>query len=686
MISPELLNQVKSTLSSSDDVATVINFLRQITTPEGPIHPNDESELSIWNVAGGKYLSEGQYQDSEQVYRALFVLMIEQQQQMGRVHKGMALQNLAIAQFFQGKSNDAIRLFLAAYIEDTIKLLNCSDKVEQFPASSVLKGLCGVPQSKLFEFRKNVCKMVVPNPPFNPEQLLDSIELKPIMELLQNWYQVYIPNTWRWELQGQQALKKGDFEACANIYNTWTEALVSYQKETNERVHKGHPLFNSGLSLFLKGNRREAFGFFMLAYIEDVITALNVGEADNQPAYRNLVSLIGSPEPLKEIEKEIFTLKQQKILDNPMAVLHILKGTNIKAEKEFEERKQNIISARNEREQKLLADITEKREIDQTTDNTLYVFKRWNSSTPRFPHKGDHQALGGGYFMLWQGKGIIIDPGYDFLKIFYDNKFGIKNIDLIIITHAHDDHTQDLESIFSILNKLNKHSQTKHSIDLILSEGAQIKYGRLLTIAKEFAKFEITGADQNIDPTKTFSKPYNFSIKTTKTAHNEMPWMKTNTGFGLVINLKKQDEPDFQIGLTSDTALESGIAEQYSGVDLLIEHIGTYGKDSLKNHLCDIGCSELIKKLQAIPKLIVVSEFGEELQGHRVEICAQIETQGNKNMPGTEKCPVIAGDKNLQIKLPSLKIFCSDTHAFEDFKEVMDKEVDDNILYLKKEK
>ena len=40
---------------------------------------------------------------------------------MKRIHKGLALHNLGISLFSQGKTEEAIQTFFSAYIEDTIR-------------------------------------------------------------------------------------------------------------------------------------------------------------------------------------------------------------------------------------------------------------------------------------------------------------------------------------------------------------------------------------------------------------------------------------------------------------------------------------------------------------------------------------------------------------------------------------
>ncbi|PKL73825.1 MAG: hypothetical protein CVV29_01490, partial [Methanobacteriales archaeon HGW-Methanobacteriales-2] len=72
-------------------------------------------------------------------------------------------------------------------------------------------------------------------------------------------------------------------------------------------------------------------------------------------------------------------------------------------------------------------------------EDFFLVLRRWNSWTPAITTDNDSN-MGGGYFLFWKGKGIVIDPGFDYLYNFlYKEDLRIYDIDAVIITHAHID-------------------------------------------------------------------------------------------------------------------------------------------------------------------------------------------------------------------------------------------------------
>lgn len=81
----------------------------------------------------------------------------------------------------------------------------------------------------------------------------------------------------------------------------------------------------------------------------------------------------------------------------------------------------------------------------------LHILRRWNSYTPIITDN----SKGGGYFIECNGNGIVIDPGHNFIDNFKKEEFKFADIKSIMISHAHDDHTADLESIINLLYRYN---------------------------------------------------------------------------------------------------------------------------------------------------------------------------------------------------------------------------------------
>lgn len=87
------------------------------------------------------------------------------------------------------------------------------------------------------------------------------------------------------------------------------------------------------------------------------------------------------------------------------------------------------------------------------------VARHWNSDTPIIPRRAlnninyseDFGAIGGGYFLRHHNIGIAIDPGHAFLKSLYEkHDITATDIDIIIITHFHQDHCSDIANYLTL--------------------------------------------------------------------------------------------------------------------------------------------------------------------------------------------------------------------------------------------
>ncbi len=96
----------------------------------------------------------------------------------------------------------------------------------------------------------------------------------------------------------------------------------------------------------------------------------------------------------------------------------------------------------------------------------LMVLRRWNSFTPALADTLN-PSKGGGYFLLFKKEeerlGIVIDPGYDFLDNFFSQGFSITDIDTVVISHCHPDHTNDFPSLLSLFHERNKKLRTYYT-------------------------------------------------------------------------------------------------------------------------------------------------------------------------------------------------------------------------------
>lgn len=329
----------------------------------------------------------------------------------------------------------------------------------------------------------------------------------------------------------------------------------------------------------------------------------------------------------------------------------------------------------------LIKDLNASRVLGHTIGpNMLRTIHKWNSATPLFSH-GISQ--GGGYFLTMKNgwgevKGIAVDPGYDFFDIFRDMGMGIADIDAMIITHDHDDHTESVEGILSLLAKYNDHNEQKKTkiVDIFGSAGALLKFHGLLSATDLFGNREINfkllvpGSDITEVEGVSLKEKYGFTLSVNPAHHTER-WTNQESSVGLILhtNITCRDGNLLKIGITGDTRYEVGQGFKYRDVQLLLLNIGSVEKEEgklLTQHLGMLGCINLLKEARlGKPLLAVLTEFGEEFSGRR-EIISHIIENWAQPMEGTKarELRVIPADIHLEVRLEDLSVRETDTNVF----------------------
>lgn len=264
----------------------------------------DEIELRSIQINGVRNLRQGNYRPAEDFFRKQYEMMCRLQQDLNRrLHKGAPLHNLGISLLFQGKSTDGIRYLILAYIED---LISTKDKLDadENPASRVLRGLCGAVWEDLDPFYDVVEKLKVSEKDLRAPEKVYDIGIDSA-NLIINHYRKFLQDTWKLEVDGQRAIQERKFESALAAYLAWYKALTLYQKERGKEVHvhKGHVLANIGF-IYAQLDPRESMKYYLLAYIEDILSERKEGRARFTSAFQALTKGFGfSEERIASIEK-----------------------------------------------------------------------------------------------------------------------------------------------------------------------------------------------------------------------------------------------------------------------------------------------------------------------------------------------------------------------------------------------
>jgi tetratricopeptide (TPR) repeat protein len=361
----------------------------------------------------------------------------------------------------------------------------------------------------------------------------------------------------------------------------------------------------------------------------------------------------------------------------------------------------------------------------------VLVLREWNSYTPVIPGQ-EESDRGGGYFIRHGGEGIVIDPGYDFIENFHNAGGKLSDVNHIIVTHAHDDHTAELEALLMLLYRRwnlkdldNKPAPKKKQVSLYLSAGVQRKFAGILSYRDEKIKRIVTlSPPSDNDMSQSVGINEYTELTVLPAYHDDVITESTAVGLGFDFQLEngkrrviftadsglyppKRDNQgkkitnnkragEYALDTNAGRALFERYPDKMLGPDLLVAHMGSIKKREFEaltptdssideggwyypNHLGLLGTLTMLDRCR--PKAAIISEFGSELKGFHYELVKKLgETLHNiPKAKGTtsELTFVIPGDLTTVYDITNGKFLCHETCEFEDTEELECRETCD---------
>lgn len=332
----------------------------------------------------------------------------------------------------------------------------------------------------------------------------------------------------------------------------------------------------------------------------------------------------------------------------------------------------------------------------------LLVLREWNSYTPAVPNK-DEPARGGGYFLKHGTTGVVVDPGFDFLEMFAEAGGRIQDIGHIVITHAHNDHTADLESILMLLREFNETRLGEpKKVNLYLSQGASRKFQAIMPLTKcNYIGEVFTMNRTRRDNPQVLTLATNLHLHVLPAYHDDV--LTSDYAVGLGFEFTFAGGSVRRILITSDTAIQPAkgkgqgpfIHTLYPSpfgdpgmVELLVPHIGsipdceltderlgTLEVEEMKfvpagemypSHLGLRGTFFIIHALE--PKAALISEFGEEMKAIWIKAVRAIGGCINSACKVAKKpsIPVFAGDPVIIYNIRTGEFLCHENLQWRD--------------------
>lgn len=292
-------------------------------------------------------------------------------------------------------------------------------------------------------------------------------------------------------------------------------------------------------------------------------------------------------------------------------------------------------------------------------DDILTIARGWSSAVTLL-EGSERRWRGGGYFLKWRGAGIVIDPGFDFLRNFHDAGYHGREIRAVIVSHNHQDHNSDLKGIDDLSYELYKRlivgGQTTHRPYILIWDEETSK---ATNFGFDKAKHHHTpiimtaGMPQSINLLE-HKECIPFRIVPFKVEHgDEVP-----SAMGMVLELLDQaGGVVVRIGYTGDTEYFPELHHHLANCDVLIAHISQPSIEELKDntkskrsHLGYRGVEKLITNCK--PRLTLLGEFWAGLTDLRIPL-----TKGLRDLTGNAS--IFPSSISMHIQLPTLDIECT---------------------------
>ena len=297
-------------------------------------------------------------------------------------------------------------------------------------------------------------------------------------------------------------------------------------------------------------------------------------------------------------------------------------------------------------------------------DAVFSCLRGWSSAVTLLEGGDDCHWAGGGYFLKWRDKGIVIDPGFDFIDNFHDAGYNMREVDAVLVSHNHSDHNYDLSSVDDLRYELHKRwktlkreDQQKHDVSkclFVIDEDTAKSFRDDKAIHRGTPlKFTASDCERQRWIAKENGLP--MTVEHFKAEHGD----DVPHAVGMRLRLHgEKGQPDFILGYTGDTRYFETLPDHLQGCDVLLAHISMPDEEEYENsdifkkvHLGYNGLAKLIEKTQ--PKMVLVGEFWAGLADIRIDLIKGLRRRTENNIP------ILPTGLGFHLKLPSLEVECT---------------------------
>lgn len=304
-----------------------------------------------------------------------------------------------------------------------------------------------------------------------------------------------------------------------------------------------------------------------------------------------------------------------------------------------------------------------------------------------------------GFFFRWNGKGVLVNPGPNFVRQFHKNGFFIQDLDIVINTKWQPNLQGVIRQIYELNYQYNQIADRLHVIHYYLDPSTHRDLSAVMEPRYKQEKGSLHSLEWYQDSNELETLVIDPSIDLSYFATDSTA---KNLTLGIVLELKptidfesgtdsySDENKNIRIGYLSGANWNSTMATPFANAQVIITGIGETseadltGEQSKKGAMGFLGTREMIG--QCRPTLSVVGEFRASDGDLRLEVVKRLreEAQNMSADLGTTAV-VLPSDNGLRVDLRALRVRCSVTESWVPAEFVHVAKVSDtfgNLRYL----
>lgn len=341
--------------------------------------------------------------------------------------------------------------------------------------------------------------------------------------------------------------------------------------------------------------------------------------------------------------------------------------------------KKRIDLFQNSQMEKMQAYLKQGEQSLELKENALYVLNGWNLGTHAKPFlfTEESRKSSGGHYLRWNGKGIAINPGANFLENFHAQGFCIRDIDFVIVTRNCREAYADVRAISELSQQLNRVAFDRQIIHYYLHQRVCQELAPFLKPSFKQARNTIHKLEMFLDSPDVEKIELsegivlNYFLALTSEAlqnYRENSGEHTYNSSNLGIRLELSNETiELKVGYLSGLAWSPLLVHHLGYCDLLLAAFGNthsndysrleYTEDSLGYS----GSATLLEELA--PKLLLLTEFAGREGDIRIDTIKMMRAECSQNV-ANQTSALLPADIGLTIDLDNLYVKCSISKEF----------------------